>query len=240
MLCPCCGRETQDLRRGCPCGARAVAEPQTDEIAALPRIGRAMTGLACAVVGLGSFLTPWLVPVALLGAYAGWTAYRRARREPARFGGLRCARAGVVLSGLTLPGLLLFGVHHAHQWYVGRRESARAASRARMLELSLAIQTYRKQHQALPSPQLTELRAAGLTSGPVTDEWGKALRYRPTGELAAANPAAAPMLTQYSIVSAGEDGEFGTADDLVLQDGVFVPPPQPADPSGSARGAAIR
>ncbi|MCS7081051.1 MAG: hypothetical protein NZ585_13505 [Chloracidobacterium sp.] len=229
MLCPCCGREQQDLRQGCLCGARAVAAPQTDAIVELPRVGWAVTGLVCAVVGLGGFLTPWLLPLAGLGAYAGWTAYRRAQREPAQFGGLRLARVAVILSGLTLPGLLLFGAYRAHAWYVGRQESARAISRARMLELALAIQAYRRQRHALPSPQLDELRTAGLLSGPVNDKWGKALRYQPTGELAAANPSATPVLTQYRIVSAGEDGEFGTADDLILQDGVFIPPPRATD-----------
>ncbi len=225
MLCPCCGRKNEDLQRGCACGACAVAAPQTDAIVELPRIGRAAWGLVGVIAGLGSFLTPWLVAPALLGAWASVSAYRRARRDPARFGGLGFARAGVALASLLLPGLLAFGVYHAQRWQAGRQESARAASRARMLELALAIQAYQRERRALPSPQLTELRAAGLSAGPIADSWGKSLRYRPTGELAAANPAAAPLLTQYSIVSAGEDGEFGTADDLVLRDGVFVPAP---------------
>ena len=171
-------------------------------------------------------MTLWLAPAALVGAYASWTAYRRAQRQPKRFGGLAYARLGMLLTALALPGLVLLGGYRIHQWHIVQQESARAASRARMLELSLAIQAYQKQHRMLPSPQLTELRAAGLVSGPITDEWGKGLRYRPTGELAAANPAATPLITQYSIVSAGEDGVFGTADDLVLQDGVFITPPQ--------------
>ncbi|OYT71656.1 MAG: hypothetical protein CFK52_07280 [Chloracidobacterium sp. CP2_5A] len=195
----------------------------------LPRVGQALFGLAGVIAGLGSFLTPWLIAPALLGAYASFVAYRRARREPARFGGLGFARAGVALSSLALPGLLLFGGYQAHRWQVGRQESAQAASRARMLELSLAIQAYQRERRALPSPQLTELRAAGLAHGPMTDSWGRSLRYRPTGELAAASPSAAPLLTQYSIVSAGADGEFGTADDLVLRDGVFMPAPQASD-----------
>ncbi|MFQ3581537.1 MAG: hypothetical protein SNJ67_11805 [Chloracidobacterium sp.] len=234
MVCPCCGRKHQDLQRGCICGARSVAAPQTDEIVELPRLGRALTGLACAIAGLGSFLTPWLLAPALLGAYASVTAYKRARREPSRFGGLPFARAGVVLSSLVLPGLLLFGSYHAREWYIGQQESARAASRARMLELALAIQAYQKQYRALPSPQLDELRATGLANGLITDQWGKSLRYRPTGELAATNPLTAPLLTQYSIISAGEDGEFGTADDLVLRDGVFVSAGQTPGRSSSA------
>jgi len=205
------------------CGARAIAAPQTDEIVALPRVGGAVCGLTCAILGLGSFFTPWLVVPALLGAYASVRAYRQARREPAHFGGLRLAQVGVVLSSLVLPGLLVYGGYRAERWYADEQERARAASRARMLELSLAIQAYRKQQGALPSPQLQELRTAGLVSNPVTDAWGKKLRYRPTGELAATNPLTTPLLTQYCIVSAGADGEFGTADDLVLRDGVFVP-----------------
>jgi hypothetical protein len=128
----------------------------------------------------------------------------------------------MILSGLVLPSLLLVGGYRVQRWYIDRQESARAASRARMLELSLAIRAYQEQHQALPSPDLRELWAAGLPAHQMTDEWGKRLRYQPTGELAATNLLTTPLLTQYSIVSAGEDGEFGTADDLVLRDGVFV------------------
>lgn len=224
MLCPCCGRKHQDLRQGCACGARAIAAPQTDEIVTLPRVGQAVFGLACAILGVGSFVTPWLIAPALLGAYVSIVASQQARREPMCFGGLRLAQAGVVLSSLVLPSLLLVGSYRIERWYADQKERARAASRARMLELALAIQAYQKQHQALPSPQLQELQAAGLAPNPVTDEWGKRLRYQPTGELAAMNPLAAPLLTQYSITSAGEDGEFGTADDLVLRNGVFVSP----------------
>ncbi len=223
MVCPCCGRKHQDLQAGCVCGARAIAAPQTDEIVALPRVGGAVCGLTCALLGLGSFFTPWLIVPALLGAYVSLRAYRRARREPAHFGGLRLAQVGVALSSLVLPGLLVYGGYRAERWYADEQERTRAASRARMLELSLAIQAYRKQQGVLPSPQLQELRTAELVSNPVTDAWGKKLRYQPTGELAATNPLTTPLLTQYRIVSAGADGEFGTADDLVLCDGVFVP-----------------
>ncbi|QUV78536.1 hypothetical protein [Chloracidobacterium thermophilum] len=150
MVCPCCGRKHQDLQAGCVCGARAIAAPQTDEIVALPRVGEAVCGLACAILGLGSFFTPWLIVPALLGAYVSLRASRRARREPAHFGGLRWAQAGVVLSSLVLPALLVYGGYRAARWYADEQERARAASRARMLELALAIQAYQKQRGHCP------------------------------------------------------------------------------------------
>ncbi|MGQ9897167.1 MAG: hypothetical protein ACUVR8_06385 [Acidobacteriota bacterium] len=211
------------MRTGCVCGARAIAAPQTDAIVALPRVSGAVFGLICTILGLGSFLIPWLIAPALLGAYASVVAYHQARREPDRFGGLRLAQVGVALSGLLLPGLLVYGGYRAERWYADSQERARAASRARMLELALAIQAYQKQQGMLPSPELQELQMTGAISSPLTDAWGKKLRYQPTSELAATTPLAAPPLTQYRIVAAGADGEFGTADDLVLQDGVFVP-----------------
>ncbi len=221
MLCPCCGRTTVDLRQGCECGAVAVAEPQTDEIASIPRIGRPMAGLSLALLGVGCLLTKWMFVPAVIGAYCSYSALRRIRADRERFGGRRMALAGAVLSSFVVVVMLGVFAFKISWWLEGERDAQQAATRARMMELAIALDGYKKKHQTLPS-QLNDLRSEGLLSGPAADYWEKSLAYKPTGQIASASTATVPMFTQYQLASAGPDGAFNTADDILLNDSVFM------------------
>lgn len=221
MLCPCCGRTTVDLRQGCECGAVAVAEPQTDEIALIPRIGRPMTGLFLALLGVGCLLTKWMFIPAVLGVYFSFTGLRRIRADRERFGGRRMALAGAVLSSFVVVIMLGVFAFKISWWLEGERDAEQAATRSRMMELAIALDSYKKKHRTLPS-QLNDLRSEGLLSGPAADYWEKSLTYKPTGQIASASTSTVPLFTQYRLASAGPDGTFGTADDIVLNDSVFM------------------
>jgi Domain of unknown function (DUF4190) len=220
MLCPCCGRTAEDLRQGCECGARAVADPQTDEIFAIPRVGRPLAGLSLALLGLGCVLTKWMFIPAAAAAYFSYTALRQIRSDRERFGGHRMAMAGAALS--TVVVVLMIGVFglKISWWIDGEHEARQAATRSRMMELAIALDSYKKKHQTLPS-QLNDLRSEGLLSGAAADYWEKTLTYKPTGQIAS-TATTVPTFTQYRLTSAGPDGAFGTADDIVLNDSVFT------------------
>jgi hypothetical protein len=222
MLCPCCGRTTVDLRQGCECGAVAVAEPQTDEIASIPRIGRPMAGLFLAVLGIGCLLTKWMFVPAVLGAWFSYTGLRRIRADRERFGGHRMALAGATLSTVIVVIMLGVFAFKISWWLEGERDAQLAATRSRMMELAIALDGYKKKHQTLPS-QLNDLRSEGLLSGPAADYWEKSLTYKPTGQIASASTTTVPTFTQYQLTSSGPDGMPGTADDIILNDSVFMP-----------------
>jgi hypothetical protein len=231
MLCPCCGRPAGDLRRGCACGAQAVGEPDTTPIAPVRRMGPAMFAFGCSALALGCFVTKLLLPVLALGLFLSFRACRQIRADRVQFGGARLAVGGAVVSAAVAVTLGVSGSVKAVRWYEGLAEGERAATRARMMELAIAFHEYKRVHGAFPG-QLDELRAEGLLSGPTVDFWGKALSYRPTGQIAAVEVtgrrattvvASGPALTQYQLTSAGADGILGTKDDIVLSDNVFAP-----------------
>lgn len=86
---------------------------------------------------------------------------------------------------------------------------------AGMLEVARGLAAYFHQNGRFPEPtdlsQLTDVLYPAFLSRPVgLDAWKSGLRYRPRDKGA-----------RYRLISAGPDREFGTDDDLVLEDGRF-------------------
>jgi hypothetical protein len=89
------------------------------------------------------------------------------------------------------------------------------ASMANIKALATAIEAFRAERGELPA-DLGELAAEfGLHPKALLDGWKRDIRYARAGT------------PEYRLISAGADGEFGSSDDLVLEDGFFLD--EPAD-----------
>ena len=189
------------------------------------------------------------LPLALLCAWACVRACRRIRLEPARFAGLRLARAGAAttiavwlllatLVGVTIPERLR------------KRELARRAAENALLYASdQALARYRARFGTYPA-QASDLKrlddptcelaavVAQLEAGeykPRTDLASLSTgRGRSRGRRRAATRAASNAddsmdaglaLTNYELVLPGRDRLLGTEDDLRLRDGRIVAAP---------------
>ncbi|MBX7220951.1 MAG: hypothetical protein K1Y36_13455 [Blastocatellia bacterium] len=227
MLCPCCGEPKDDRLTFCPCGAKAIGEPQTDTIAEIPKLGPAMIALTFTLGGAACYFSKFFIVLSIVGMILGFRTWQRSRNFPARYGGQKMALASGVVS-LVLVGTIVTMIgFDVPKWLRGRNERQLASTRVRMLEISIALQQYKEKHSALPA-QLDDLRKEGFLTGPTLDYWESRLRYVPTGQLAAVGDGIkgrpmVPAFTQYNLVSAGPDGTLGTKDDIIIDNHVFVP-----------------
>ena len=202
----------------------------------------------------------WLViPAATVALWSGRRLIRSIKNSSNRFGGLRLARAGFVVSALvtlliaTLIGITVPTRLERRQWGI------EAGYYAQAYTIQLALLKYRDLHGTLPSAvmDLKELpdpdgAIAAALSG--LDPAG----YKATALLASAtkvksrsirvdairNSTASPggdallgnglSFTNYELRLPGEDKILGTDDDLIVRDGVITPV---SDPSGSSAAA---
>jgi hypothetical protein len=88
----------------------------------------------------------------------------------------------------------------------------RQQCKAELQDLAVAARTFHREQEASTPPTARELAAArpGDTpwyAGPVQDPWGHdyVVRKRPSG-------------SRWEVMSAGQDGVPGTADDMVVQE----------------------
>jgi type II secretory pathway pseudopilin PulG len=128
---------------------QVVADSQST--AANRRQGLALAGLLCGVVGL------CLAPVGLAGLVMSVIALRRARRQPAVFGGGGLAAGGIVLGIVgVLLGLVLIVVV---PW--GLRLSHVALAMENLQMLGADIRTYANYHDGHFPPSLQDLIVDG-------------------------------------------------------------------------------
>ncbi len=71
-------------------------------------------------------------------------------------------------------------------------------------QVQRAVLTFLSASGRLPE-NLRELQPQGLLLAGAADGWGRQFRYEKTGD------------SSFKLVSAGKDGAFGTADDIVLE-----------------------
>jgi hypothetical protein len=204
-------------------------------------------------------LKAWTLPLALLALWPSLRVVATLRREPARFAGLRFARAGLTMSafvvvafalliGLTVPARL-------HQRAVARQAAEEAiaydVSRV-LLQYQIRNGTYPARpedlREKLPDPDGTVARVAELirpSYEPVSDIASLPTASAKTRRGAAALPVRKTALrtdvddtpderlafTGYKVVLPGADKKLGTPDDLTLRDGRLVPTPPAARPA---------
>jgi len=118
----------------------------------------------------------WLVvPAAIVALWSGRLLIRSIKNSSTRFGGLRLARAGFVVSAaVTLLIATLIGITIPERLRQ-RQDSIEAGMRARGYALHLALLEYRELHGTLPTPDdfSRELRTLPDPDGSIAD----ALRY---------------------------------------------------------------
>lgn len=161
-----------------------------------------------------------LIPLSLLGLGLGRRALRLARNYPARFGGLRLAKAALALSAalfVTFSAVTLSLIPNA----LARGKAKHlAATRAKMYELHYqALQKYHDEYGSYPQ-DLLDLSRVNVEGVPQADYWDNNFNYQPVSVIA--SKGSAISFSNYKLVSAGPDGKLGTTDDITMADGIII------------------
>jgi hypothetical protein len=194
-----------------------------------------------------------LVPLSLAAFVGGARALMRVSREPSRFAGVRCALGGFATSAMVaIATLTLIGVTvptRLRQHTLAKE----AAQHAEAYDAVKALLEYQQQYgtlptsaeelKKLPDPDGTMARAARMiASGRYEPESTIAslpaasksrgrrstnVTFRPVALRAGSEePQGEPLsFTNYTLRLAGEDKKLGTADDLIIRDGMILPAP---------------
>jgi hypothetical protein len=97
-----------------------------------------------------------------------------------------------------------------------------AATRALMYELhAQGLQRHYREYGVYPS-ELVNLSRVNASGAPQSDYWGQSFDYKPI--VVVASKGSSAHWSNYTLVSAGPDGKFGTDDDITMVDGVIVDP----------------
>jgi len=202
----------------------------------------------------------WLVvPAAIVALWSGRRLIRSIKNSSARFGGLRLARAGFVVSvAVTVLIAILIGITIPERLRQ-RQDAIEAALHARGYALHLALLKYRELHGTLPTTDdLTrELRTLPDPDGSIADalRYVDANGYQATSVLASASKGKglalrggalrnAPVtstnadppgvsFTIYELRLPSEHKLLGTDDDFIMRDGLIMKASDPPPPSSA-------
>ncbi|HEY6331976.1 MAG TPA: hypothetical protein VI756_21790 [Blastocatellia bacterium] len=193
-------------------------------------------------------ITMWLAFGAFPAAWLAWRAFKLSKYKPQEYGGYRVASATlaiVLVAGLSVG---IFGVWRIPKYFAKRKIAENATTEAAIMHLAGLAESCKGHSGSYPNngEALTELTGEGL---PV-DYWQKEIRYESYAESAAvygnytvdkgpsepgeptlrdlpsSDDAPGIQFHNFEIRSAGPDGIFGTADDIVMRDGVFCTDPR--------------
>jgi len=198
-----------------------------------PKLGFAFTSVILGIAGLLMF---WIKPVGLiaaLGVYLAVRSLQQHKSDPQRFGGRRLAITGLTISIIMVSldgGLMIASIPKAIRNYHGRRYYATVSN---MQELAGMLREYQREYGSLPE-KLEYLRLVTDKQINSADYWEQEFQFTSTSLVAARGSKYQP-LTTYEIRSAGPDGLFGTADDIIMQDGHII---SPADTDPALKEAA--
>jgi hypothetical protein len=171
-------------------------------------------------VRLAFWLSSILIPLSLLGVWLSRRAKRLVQSSPNLFTGRRLAQGSLVLSTATLVGLCGITVSLIPEQLERFRERRRAQTRAVMYQLhQQALQKYYVEYGSYPQ-ELIDLSRVNVDLPSQLDPWEQPFTYQPVGVIA--SKGASIIFSNYRLVSAGADGRFATADDLVMIDGIIV------------------
>lgn len=162
-----------------------------------------------------------LIPVLLFGMWMARRAGRLAAIDPARFGGVRLARASFALAACLFVAFSASVIFWIPDALANGRAKRMAATYAKMYEQAESLRKYYREYGAYPQ-ELEDLSRINVDTTPQSDYWENSLAYAPVPADVVASRGAAIIFSGYKLVSAGPDGKLGTADDITMVDGVIV------------------
>lgn len=231
MVCPCCGSEMEADGLSCRCGARVVGSPLLEPDHIVPKIGNALAALVLTLLSIPAFIWKWLLIFNVIAVYVAWKAIKQHKADHNRYGGYKTAVTALATSCAILLGVSIYVGVGIPKYLRTRVEKQKAATRAQMYGMAVALLEYKKKHGTYPR-SLNEIQADQDNPIAFTDYWENKLEYQATTELAADSKSEGIPTTvtfnRYQLVSAGPDGKLGTFDDLILRDDRLVVP-TPAD-----------
>jgi hypothetical protein len=231
MLCPCCGGDMRLGAARCVCGARFVGEPLSDPTVKVQRFGPAMTPLVLLAIVVASALifTKFLALAAVLVVWAARRAMRLAKQDPHGYGGYRTAAATLVV---TLVGGAIssgFAIAYIPRYLKNREVRGNAYTQSVIFGTSKLLDDYKQKYGSYPPDELAvkQLIAEQLPR----DYWNKTISYQAYTE-AIAEVTKDPRsrggtgiktiaINNFELRSAGPDEKLGTADDIIMRDGIF-------------------
>ena len=166
------------------------------------------------------------MPLSLIAMRKAWGAARQAQALPHQFGGLLTARLSFALASLLFVGFAAAGLGGIPNMIELGRERHLAATRAAMYEQAAALHSFSRENGTYP-----QVRNELGERLPKADYWENEFNYEPFGTVAsnATGVIGGIGFNSYTLRSAGPDGALGTADDIVMVDGVIVNRPAESD-----------
>lgn len=186
---------------------------------------------------LAFLLSAILIPLSMVGMWLARRARRLTAAEPAIFGGARIARTSLLLSSAWFILLLSVTAFNIPDALARGKAKRQAATRAAMYKLHReAIQKYFNEFGRYPE-ELSDLSRLNINVDGKSqlDYWEQPFLYRPDVEMA--SKGSKVSFTNYRLVSAGADGKYGTADDLIMVDGSIIDTPAEDDLPVSVAGS---
>ena len=247
MLCPCCGSERPVAARECKCGARMVGDPLDGTPIRVRRFGPAMTSVAVlsAVIASSFVFTYWLALGGALALFEARRAMKLSRGQPELYGGHSAAAAVFVLTMAALLTAGAYRISRIPRVLEKQRMRPEAATQDAIFDWAGLLEEFKEKNNDSFPETLRDFKKE-LNEALPLDYWGKPIRYQSfPAPIAAANMnnRGRPLpgikkFDAFEIRSAGPDGKMGTADDVVMRDGVIITNPEvvkqpiPQDPAG--------
>jgi|HubBroStandDraft_6_1064221.scaffolds.fasta_scaffold57445_1 hypothetical protein len=248
MLCPCCGEQMPLGAGDCRCGARFVGEPLPESPFKVQRLGPAMTAVAVSVaVAASCRISLWMALGGFIAVWLAWRAVKLAKQDPESYGGYRIARLTLTLVLVLGSSLGIYEISRIPRYIHQREIVPKLATQSAMLHLTGLLEAYKRKNGSYPTNAEALKKTAEET--PPLDYWQKSIIYvsyaesaamysnypvergsqdgdSPIQDLPGADDPPGIEFHNFELRSAGPDGIFGTADDIVMRDGVFCTNPK--------------
>jgi hypothetical protein len=227
MLCPCCGGILTFGDGHCRCGARFVGHPLDQSPARVRRFGPVMTAatvFAAVVIATLAF-TKWLAFASVIALWSARRAFRLTKSDPESFGGARAATVILTIAALSAAVSAGLGIAYIPRYLAAYEEKQAAATRASICHARVLIEEYRLAKDSYPLDYSAYREAAGVAL-PV-DYWGNDIQYKSHAETAGGPVGVGFSFNKFELRSAGPDEKMGTADDIIMSDGVFISASEP-------------
>ncbi len=230
MLCPCCGEDLTFGAEACFCGARFVGHPLDQSPVKVQQFGPVMNAVALmtAVILASLIFTKWLAFGAIMVLWSSLRAMRLAKHDAENYGGYRTAASLLIITAVASSVTGAFGIAYIPQYLRNYEERQKAATRATSYQAFIKLEEYRRINGSYPPDHLFK-KAMG-DALPV-DYWEKPFTYKGSTEGVASVTTRDGQLVitgtgstfeNFELRSAGPDEKMGTADDIVMQDGIFI------------------